>query len=323
MIKRGFTLLEMMVVAMVALILMSMIVPIFQVTTRSVATVEKKLAVYEAARMILDFYEGEITTAAFDCRGNQFGIKATEWTDNDKFTPAGTSERYAASLRHGGSISFVKPPSYIYYSAYGFGQNTALVNPTWGVDCNISYITSSLAASKAFTRAPQLDNVSTITTSGYNMQRHWAENTGLYYADAPANTIPMYSPKDHCPTSLAPGFEFEPYGGYDNDAGHGSYQPAMAVIDFDIAYWDEAARDFKHLPKDTAAYFAPPPKAVRITITVCDPDKRARVTLQRVVRIPVGTGPGVLAATAPDPKYMLPSPYNRLKDLKALYPLRY
>ncbi|HYF50696.1 MAG TPA: type II secretion system protein [Planctomycetota bacterium] len=320
--KPGFTLLEMMVVVLIALVLMSMLVPVFQVTTRTVMTVERRLSAYEAARMMLDFYEGEIQMAGFDCRGNHFGIKKTEWEDTDKFTPAGTTERYASSLRHASEISFIKPPSYTYYSTYSVSQNTALVNNAWAVDCNITYMSHDLACSRNWQRAGKLGDVSALTTSGFNIQRLWAEHTGAYYADPPANTILLYSPPDPTPTSIAPGFEGAPWGGYDNGGGHGSYVPQLPVMDFDVQYWDEAAKEFKNVPKDTAAYFAPVPKAVRITITCCDSDKRAKVTLSRIVRIPVGTGSGALAGNAPDPN-MNPTPYNRLKDMKALYPNRY
>ena len=43
---RGFTLLEMMVVVTISLLLMVLVVPIFQICTRTVRTVERKLALY-------------------------------------------------------------------------------------------------------------------------------------------------------------------------------------------------------------------------------------------------------------------------------------
>ena len=54
--RRGFTLLEMMTVLAISLGLMLIIVPVFTVSTRVVERVERKLAVYESARGILDMF---------------------------------------------------------------------------------------------------------------------------------------------------------------------------------------------------------------------------------------------------------------------------
>src|SRR6185369_16877631 len=71
----GFTLVEMMIVITISLALMTMVVPIFNLVTRTTIRIERKLAVYEAARMMLDFYENEIENEIYDSRGNHFGIK--------------------------------------------------------------------------------------------------------------------------------------------------------------------------------------------------------------------------------------------------------
>ncbi|HYF51762.1 MAG TPA: prepilin-type N-terminal cleavage/methylation domain-containing protein, partial [Planctomycetota bacterium] len=98
---RGFTLLEMMIVLSITLLMMVLIVPIFQVSTRTVQRVEQKLKTYEAARMILDLLEGEIMQAVTaNERGEIFSIKNFDFKDNDKFTPDfDPAKRYSLSSR--------------------------------------------------------------------------------------------------------------------------------------------------------------------------------------------------------------------------------
>jgi prepilin-type N-terminal cleavage/methylation domain-containing protein len=106
---------------------------------------------------------------------------------------------------------------------------------------------------------------------------------------------------------------------------------AITLMDFDVAYWDDSARLFKRLPQNSMISFSPPPKAIRITVTVCDQDKRMLLTLARVVGIAVGTGvcddegSPVWGAGQPQLKFLGlpapvrmdtdPTPYNRKKDL--------
>jgi prepilin-type N-terminal cleavage/methylation domain-containing protein len=109
---------------------------------------------------------------------------------------------------------------------------------------------------------------------------------------------------------------------------------AISLMDFDVAYWDDAARVFKRPPDGTMVNFAPAPKAIRITVTVADGDKRMLLTLCRVIGIGNGTGvcddevstpafggtPQLKYLALPAPVRMDtdPYPYNRAKDLKVV-----
>src|SRR5476649_1096975 len=84
---RAFTLVEMMVVLTVSLLLMTMIVPIFRLSTKTVQVVERKLAVYESARNVLDLVESELQLAISNEKGEHFSIKHVSWIDTDTFTP--------------------------------------------------------------------------------------------------------------------------------------------------------------------------------------------------------------------------------------------
>jgi len=319
---RGFTLIEMLVSIGIVLMMMALIVPIFQITTRTVTAVERRLAVYEAARMMLDFYQDEIECAIWDCRGNQFGLKHMEFEDTDPFTPAGTAKRFAQSMRQADCVSYLKAPSYTYYSAYGSGQSTALVNPAWYNDVNLCYMASSLEMVKKSNRAPLLADVSTNSSSGFYYQRQYGPSNGRYFKDPPANTITLYSPKDHPSTTIIPESENEAGDGIDNEAGHGGYIPTIPLLDFQISYWDDTVHKFMTPPAQTMIYFAPPPKAVRFTITVCDVEKRSTLTLSRIVRVHTGTGSGFVDTSSTDATLMAPSPYNRQKDMKTIFPGR-
>jgi prepilin-type N-terminal cleavage/methylation domain-containing protein len=83
---RGFTLLEMMTVLAIALILMMMMVEVFKVSTHTVQIVERKLAVYEAARGLLDEVEDNVRRTGYNERGELFAIKSMSFTDNDPVT---------------------------------------------------------------------------------------------------------------------------------------------------------------------------------------------------------------------------------------------
>ncbi|MCW8129146.1 MAG: prepilin-type N-terminal cleavage/methylation domain-containing protein [Planctomycetota bacterium] len=305
----GFTLLEMMVTVAICLMMMAMVVPVFQVVTRSTSRIERKLAVHEAARMVLDFYDAEIQSAVYDSRGNHFGIKSVAYDDGDSFTPAGAATRYGHSQRHGSELSYLRMPSFSANTAYASHDlGMALFNYSWDEDVNLVALGHVLASSDyAYERAGALADVSQGRTTGYLSRAHYrATSAGR---DMPAK-------------ALGPGFEWGAGGLCDDEAGHGRGLSALDVVDFEVAYWDDAARAFKNLPDFTAVYFAPPPKAIRITVTVADANKRETLTFSRITRVPGGTASGALPSGAPDASNTDPSPYNRLKDLKALYPWR-
>ena len=319
----GFTLLEMMVVVTICLGIMLMIVPIFQVSTRTVRTVEKKLAVYEAARNILDTIELEIRQAVFNEKGEHFVIKSTVWDDTDAFTVAGTSKKYGESRRNIDALNFMKrqPGSRTAVSAQWGGMWTPLAEPYGDADLWVGGLFSPVIF-----RNGALD---WDVSSGYWVQRvnratllgEVLQNEGLFLFGprTPAGFWDPYPTRyvvgNEPQLLLAPGREAQ--GTHTVGAfGQGNGAAVGQLYDLDIAYWDDVELKFKDPPDHTAVYFAPPPKALRVTITVCDANKRAQATFCRVVRIPVGSGQGVVLDSK-DNDYLDPYPYNRTKDLKA------
>src|SRR4051812_30704745 len=91
----------MMVVATIGLSMTVCIALIFKVSTKTVQNVERKLAVYEAARNILDIVHQQMLTALSNERGEQFSIKSAYYIDNDPFTPenADSTARYGTTSR--------------------------------------------------------------------------------------------------------------------------------------------------------------------------------------------------------------------------------
>jgi prepilin-type N-terminal cleavage/methylation domain-containing protein len=64
------------------------------------------------------------------------------------------------------------------------------------------------------------------------------------------------------------------------------------LMDLSIAVWDETDRKFYRVNDLCAVYFAPIPKAILISITVCDLNKKGRVSFSRIIRPPTGGGEG-------------------------------
>jgi len=103
-------------------------------------------------------------------------------------------------------------------------------------------------------------------------------------------------------------------------------------MDLDIAYWDARAREFKDPPDNTLLALAPGPRAIRITITVCDKDRRGSATLCRIIQVnahglcddevssPGGSGQINRAALDVIRLDRDLTPYNRPKNLKVLEP---
>lgn len=364
---RGFTLLEMMVVLAIALIMMVMILPVFQVTTRTVQTVERKLAIYEAARNILDIIDYEVRMAVINERGNTFSIKSITYTDtdaNDKVSRPGTDSpatgkwdplAYRQSRREGDSITYVKMQG----GAFRWADNLLMPGSQ----------AFPLSYPEAFLTTPEAWK--TTIRSSLNFPNDFGGNTmGFYYApkrpiqlndvgkikcevDNTAITAEWMAGSpgtmwDPVFGDLNPGFEHKMMGtNWPSDPHKESmgisgtdihYQimrtfGAINLMDIDIAYWDAKARQFKDPPDNTLLALAPAPRAVRLTITVCDKERRGTATLSRVIQMPVGQGicddetdtaggPGVrqITRSAFDNTRMDIDiqPFNRPKDLKTL-----
>ncbi|HYF51044.1 MAG TPA: type II secretion system protein [Planctomycetota bacterium] len=363
---RGFTLLEMMVVLAVALALMVMIVPIFQVTTRTVQTVERKLAIYEAARNILDILDYEVRSAVINERGNTFTIKSATYNDTDtnaKTSPPGTPSPatgqwnplgYRQSRREGDGITYVKMQGGGFRwadnlcmagsQAFPLSYPEAFINTPEGwktsVRASLHYPNNYGGDTRGFyysaTRAQQLFDTSQIKLEFAN-EALWSE---LITGVVGSMLDPVYG-------NLMPGFEhktlgfnvpFDPNleskGVCGTDIHYQMFRTfgTIHLMDLDIAYWDAKAREFKDPPDNTLLALAPAPRAIRITITVCDRDKRGTATLCRIIQVAgqgicddetsSAGGPAQINRAALDTTRLDIdlAPYNRPKDLKILEP---
>jgi hypothetical protein len=339
--------------------MMVLIVPIFQVSTRTVKAVERKLSVYEAARNILDIIHSQIMLAVTNERGDQFSIKNIVYEDQDSFTPAGTTEPFRKSKRSAGSLQFdvingagnswADWTSYVGYvpglythpmgyaginhispEAYKASIRSTLAYPKRDdYDESGNQVNSSglLVKTPAQFQLEQLKDVAQIelmtvlesTNPGADDSSY--QNMGSWWC-------PIVHPKDPVPGFFAPGNETKLHDPIRSDIGRQNQRrmSGMHLMDFDISYWDEGDKKFKQLPENKALYFSPPPKAVRVTITVADFEKRTFVTLSRVTQVQTGCNPatGVDANKwiKPDDStdYSIILPSNQIKDLKTLEP---
>jgi type II secretory pathway pseudopilin PulG len=337
---RGFTLLEMITVVLISLALMLMIVPAFQVTTRAITTVNRKLEVYQAARNILDQLELNIQQAIFNERGEVFTLKSVAWQDTDPFTPDGVNpdgtKRYYQSRREADCLHFICSAQHLapgnISSDYFGAMPYPLVYPNGGPSSVEAYrgaLMPNHYYEKNSTRNASLADVSKLKVGQLMVMRDGNRSGGTPQYNDPAD---FFSPGNEMKYPSQSN-----YNALVNNAvpADNSFVPAIAgfanpfsVMDLDVAYWDDIAKDFKDPPDDTAISFAPFPKALRLTITVCDRDKHKVVTLRRIVHIPCATGDGALdpAQAAPDTVYSNPgsiSKFNRTKDLKVLDPRLY
>lgn len=346
--NRGFTILEMMVVISIALAIMLLVVPIFQVSTRTVRNVEEKLAAYEAARNILDIFEQEIRQAMSNERGEHFSIKSTSWNDTDAFTPAtpvGNTKLYAYSRREADGVQIVKPQPGSYGATFGSSSNRGtLVNSSLTHPFN--YPTQFLFKPNTHEswygsmrstllyplpdieygdtppdRAAMLNDVSLIETS----IQYYARTNDLSYPTPPSGGLIIW-PNEPA-NRYTPGNEIKNQAIWNNWINDYSRMQVTGInlMDFDVAWWDESARKFRELQSEwtganSVVYFAPAPKTLRITITVCDRAKRKRITLCRLVQVPTGMGKGRVEniGGAQDSDALQPSPYNRSKNLGVL-----
>jgi prepilin-type N-terminal cleavage/methylation domain-containing protein len=309
---RGFTLIEMMVALSICLAIMVIVVPIFQVTTRTVESVERRLAVYEAARNILDCIEIELRQAMTNERGETFCLKGLSFPDNDPFTPPGT-ERFYQSRRESHSVHFLRwgaqPHDDYSVSEIGGGyQFPRIWTGHSSTDLYHGAIVPDTVGVTPAKRKYSMDDVSLIELPiSFNGrgggENRWKEPDGTWKSKCWNEAV-------NC---MSPGSEINAPRGSTGGAGIMS----VKILDFACAYWDDAEGKFKYPDDDTAIYFSPMPRAVRVTITVADPKKRSRITLSRIIQLLCGIGAGTVENPAsPDPKYLSPSVYNRVKDLK-------
>jgi prepilin-type N-terminal cleavage/methylation domain-containing protein len=373
--KFGFTLLEMMVVLTICLVMIVLLVPIFQVVTKTAQNVEVKLAVYESARNILDNVEYEIRMATINERCDLFQIKSFHYFDSDTaafrgsrektFPAAGTQPSpvtfdtmaYRGYRREADGIGYVKMQG----GGYRFVTNLKITGSqgfplsypdiyattpeAWkcSMDSSLQYgYMTPYPTEQMIKRAKQLPNLTSI-------QLNVAANSLFADIRVDATSVQVW---DALYNTLAPGFEFK-LPGYFTDWNLAGEDPnregagmtnanntftlqrrsgAIQLMDFDVAYWDAGVRKFRDLPDKTLLALAPAPKAIRVTITCCDREKRAQVTLCRVIQLPVGNGvcdafedspTGQITRTVDptrDAKRMDldQEPYNRCKDLTVI-----
>lgn len=344
----------MIAVLAICLSLTIMIVPIFRVSTSTVRNVEEKLAAYEAARNILDVIEMEIRQAQLNERGEHFSIKHLAYKDTDTFTPDQTGNplamdttQYNFSRREAAVLNMMRPQP---------GAQFTTANVTWDRSTRVEgSLAHPLAYNTQMIYEPTLheswyESIRTTMVypfpqndSGQNVQYGETPLTRpQILADLSQNEISIYlQARDNEPeindawTALY-WYNEPPYRGMPGnelklerkfkdwiDQYTRMHIGGMNVMDFNVSYWNEADSKFYDVDDSTVVYFSPPPKAVRLTITVCDRLKRKRVTLCRVVQLPVAMGDGVVVnkgTSTPDTDYLLPAPYNREKDLKTLEP---
>ncbi len=322
--RAGFTLVEMMLVLFVSMLLMTMVMPVFRVSTRAVQTIERKLAVYEAARNILDVIEIEIQQAALNERGEHFSLKRVTFTDTDPFTPSAVT-RFFGSKREAGSINYLKhQPGGLNYNSstpYRGGMPFALCYSTSAGTINEGYLGSvnSTLLYNVTDQTAKLADVSQIECKPHANPK----NEPPYYTTDPVTHVSTGHLGDEPDDWSAPGHEVNAPK-YIECGGSSYYQfdiTPIKTIDIVFAYWDATTSTWNDVPDGSAIYFAPPPKAVRVTILVCDFQKRATGIFSRVVALPCGWGNGVVTdsrdGVLTDPSTPL---YNRTKDLKKIDP---
>ena len=351
-IGRGFTLAEMIAVLAICLSLTVLVVPVFRLSTTTVRNVEEKLAAYEAARNILDVMEQEIKMAMVNERGEHFSIKHLAYKDTDTFTPDQTGNPlamdttpYTFSRREAAVVNLMRPQPGAQFTNTNSGDRSTLVDGT---------LAHPLAYNTQMIYLPTLHESwyeSIRTTMAYPQPQNDSGQNVSYaepaltrpqiLADVSQNEVSIYmQARDNEPTINsswttlfwyneppyrgAPGNELKTERQFQDwiDQYTRMHIGGMNVLDLNCAYWNEVDSKFYDVSDSTVVYFSPPPKAVRLTITVCDRLKRKRVTLSRVVQIPVAMGDGVVANKGgpPDPTYPAPAQYNREKDLKTLEP---
>jgi len=325
---RGFTLIEMLTVLAIALTMVALTVPIFGMATKTVGAVQRKLTIYASARNVLDTFEAEARLAISNERGGHFSIKKLAFQDSDPFTPQESfpdTKKYVCSRREADCLNLVQLQPGGYEWTGKVGSQTVPVLPgaqpfplaypnNWGryaegwrveLTSSLSYQTPSVVdvdqdeGGSAKEVTDQLADVSGITTPvhSYAICNYIKDNC---ITEGYPSSTRLY---DEVYDQLGPGKEIKNARRAQTEATVPSRQhyrgvSGIRVMDLDIAYWDDAQRKFLNVPDARVVYFAPPPKAVRFTITVCDREKRyGSITLQRVVYLPAGHGQASVQTT--------------------------
>ena len=387
--RRGFTLVEMMISVSICLGMMLVVTGVFKVCTGTVRSVERRLAVYEAARGILDTMDIELGRAYQNEKGEQFSIRnvvfdeastsyknqqgqgsSKSWDYNIlssvPYVTSGPIARYFQDMRLADSIHYVRwgaqpnednsNPASVYPRAYYFPIVPTGNTNTWGGGTG----SAGFYAGATYSTLQVLPSYwnSTINSQVYTHRTDMMANPAriqicTQYAGRTGGSGPQYNTTNgyvsgcsagNEPSNFgAPGHEiFAPRGpsggtGLGSSSMLGFNDPtapvgtlgfsnltSVSVLDFGIAYWQDGVPtgSFVYPTNNTAIYFAPPPKAICVTIQVCDRNKQSRICLTRIVQIKTGNSPANanfaagLATTAPaDVYYYDPARYNRMKQL--------
>ena len=346
-IPRAFTLVEMMVVLLVSLTLMTMIVPIFKVSTHTVQVIERRLAVYEAARSQLDLIEAEMRLAITNERGDHWSLKHISWLDNDPFTPVSptpplmpgvtdpTNQAYHQSRRVSDGVNYLRQEGNGVNSnwipmlkQFPGGKFFPLATPVMEHDfpeawkCTMRstllyqydlewYQDNSTDTNQnRWNRPEQLGDVSQteMTFVFCCISDQWRARGNAGAAGGDRHF-------DQIPNLLGPGREIKVPPGMAGDIGFQVQRRLgqIKLMDLAVSWWDDTpaaggGKKWKELPDNTAVYFFPMPKAIRTTITVCDVDKRDMITLCRIINLPCGSGDGNVKMDAMDQAYFSDKP---------------
>jgi prepilin-type N-terminal cleavage/methylation domain-containing protein len=351
--RKAFTLIEMMIVLMISLVMMTIILPVFQVTSRTVQVVERKLAVYESARNVLDQIAFEFRTAVQNEQGDGFGIKHRYVMEDNPFTPINTDDpgtpyptdttkRFKGSRREADAICFgMTQPG-------GYRNNSSALFPG-----SMSFPLAHPEGDQYYPEGWQAMIWHTWSnpylSAGDRDPADWDGGTGVEKIEAAnsydavsnkmaINEVTGSSPKYN---TVQPGhterfndwqpggerIKYDPYLGTSIGYKKWRQTSGIRVMDIEFAHWNDVTRAFIRYSNYYSIYFAPAPKAVLVTITACDINKRAFVTLSRVVRIPIGTGDGTVFNSVSSDSYWVIEPatglnkgFNRNKNLGALQP---
>jgi prepilin-type N-terminal cleavage/methylation domain-containing protein len=332
-VRRGFTLIELMVVMVITVIIMGMLTSIFVSATKVVTVVELKLRLAEQARGILDTFEQQIITASADERGGQFVIKGVTFTDNDPDPKVSSNTNSAASIRMADAFcysqtgcsgvkwqrkgpvkgGFVTPMYQTYagsnsheYAMNSFYSKIHYPFPAVPFRSGTGGTSSYYAITTPGDQTTVNNDVSRLTYALYKKEMSRSPWTyGKLFDKTSGVQVSWYfRPSDLVTHPLEPGYEIGAPnlpggvmgGGYGGIAS-AYYFEDIHLMDVSFAAWDETDRKFHRVPHLHAVYFAPMPKAILVTITVCDVYKKGRITYSRVILIPSGTGNGHFDAT--------------------------